>query len=286
MSVVSENMTRDSALLIARANVASDGKDWLVYEVENAVEITRHVRLRNDAPFLSDDDELEVIELCACGRCKPGELRCEAANVAAGDFKSEPSIERNVHGESITRINALTPPFDACKLDDLDRIEKIALAATPGPWHRGYWSYVYDHERKQTTGVQLEVDLRPGYREGAGDLRISHAKPTDKLGAGNIIVGGCGCCNSPFGNGADAEHIVAAAPDATLRLIRRAKMLARFVELTQRWLVTLLTVGLEYRLVLTSKDADGASNQQRSYRSPDLERLINHAWSNAPSGVV
>lgn len=284
MSVVSENMTRRQAVETARANARIDGGDWIVYEVESALEINRHVRRRNDAPWLSDDDELLVIELCECGRCTPDRVSCQIANKSNGELaKLFPQSERRAaDGHTvIDRLNAFTPEFDASKLKHLDRSEQIARAATPGQWHRGAW------QTNESGRPELCLDLRPDYNDTDKDMRVStelhHDAKRDAWYAKSTVIGGCGCCNSPHGRDVDAEHIVNASPANTLQLIARAKLLARLLELSEQWLVALLnTEGSNpWRLVLTSKTDD----TQRIYVSSDFERLINHAWAGAPEGV-
>ena len=114
---------------------------------------------------------------------------------------------------------------------DLDELERLAAAATPGPWLRGWWS-AQAEEMCQCEQKGPLLGKRPQQQyHGAGPF---HVHESDFFPDDHVISGPAPACESIAGNydyesggivaEADAAYIAALDPATVSELIRLARL--------------------------------------------------------------
>jgi len=81
-------------------------------------------------------------------------------------------------------------------MPSIDELQRSVASMTAGPWKAGSWQYEMNEKLVYT-------EIAPSSAED-----VSITVDDSKQGtAATLVIGGCGCCNSPFGVASDAIAI-------------------------------------------------------------------------------
>lgn len=98
--------------------------------------------------------------------------------------------------------------------DELNEAQALCDAATPGPWKHGSWQY-------DSQPAFHYTEITPS-RPDDISITVETTTPPPSVYENGIVVGGCGCCGSPFGRAEDGRFI-AAARELVPRLLNEVR---------------------------------------------------------------